>query len=73
MGHDMKLKNHDDVLRQMSGDLEDFARTIKNILMALSNNVPGDNSNILISAKGLHCLSCGRDETGKIQFSNVCG
>ena len=57
----------------MSSDLEDFAKTIKNILTALSNNTPGEYNNILISAKGLHCLSCGRDETGKVMFSNVCG
>lgn len=41
LSHDLKLKNHDDVLRQMANDLEDFAKTIKNILTALSNNSPG--------------------------------
>ena len=74
LGHDMKLKNHDEVLRQMSSDLEDFAKTIRNILTALSaQGAGGEHNGILISAKGLHCLSCGRDESGKVLFNNVCG
>ena len=58
----------------MSSDLEDFAKTIRNILTALSaQGAGGEHNGILISAKGLHCLSCGRDESGKVLFNNVCG